>query len=128
MAHAAAHLADHVIPPVSVWQWVISLPKRLRCFRADRPEAVASLTRIFLTRVERLLIAAVGATCDDDAPRAARPQLGDDLPPVNGTTSGESALPSDTHLCLGLGFGRSACVCMANAWAARIVRTLAFIA
>ena len=32
---------------------------------------------------------------------------GRDLPPFNGTTSGESALPadccSDTHLCLGLG-------------------------
>ena len=30
----------------------------------------------FLTGVERLLIAAAGATCDDDTPRAARPRLG----------------------------------------------------
>ena len=37
MAQRAAHLVDHVIPPVTVRQWVISVPKRLRCFLADRP-------------------------------------------------------------------------------------------
>jgi hypothetical protein len=41
MAQTAAHLVNHVIPPVPVRQWVISVPKRLRCFLADRPEAVA---------------------------------------------------------------------------------------
>jgi hypothetical protein len=55
MAQTAAHLVDHVIPPVPVRQWVISVPKRLRCFLADRPNAVAALTRIFISRVERLL-------------------------------------------------------------------------
>lgn len=30
MAQTAAHLVDHVIPPVPVRQWVISVPKRLR--------------------------------------------------------------------------------------------------
>ena len=35
MAQTAAHLVDHVIPPVPVRQWVISVPKRLRCFLAD---------------------------------------------------------------------------------------------
>jgi hypothetical protein len=29
--------------------------KRLRCFLADRPEAVAPLTKIFLSEIERLL-------------------------------------------------------------------------
>jgi hypothetical protein len=49
MAQTAAHLADHVIPPVPVRQWVISVPKRrrsryrLRGFLADRPRAVAAL-------------------------------------------------------------------------------------
>jgi len=47
------------------------MPNRLCCFLANRPEAVTSLTRMFLTGVERLLIAAAGATCDDDTPRAA---------------------------------------------------------
>jgi hypothetical protein len=30
MAQTAAHLVDHVIPPVPVRQWVISVPKRRR--------------------------------------------------------------------------------------------------
>jgi hypothetical protein len=48
MAQTAAHLADHVIPPVPVRLWVISVPKRLRGFLADRPNAVAALTKIFI--------------------------------------------------------------------------------
>jgi len=42
MAQSAAHLVDRVIPPVPVRQWVISVPKRLRCFLADRPSAARS--------------------------------------------------------------------------------------
>ena len=37
MAQTAAHLADHVIPPVPVRQLVISVPRRLRGILADRP-------------------------------------------------------------------------------------------
>jgi hypothetical protein len=55
MAQTAAHLVDHVIPPVPVRQWVISLPKRLRGFLADRPKAVATVTRIFLDEIKTLL-------------------------------------------------------------------------
>jgi hypothetical protein len=40
----AAHLADHVIPPVPVRQWVISVPTRLRGMLADRPRAVVEVT------------------------------------------------------------------------------------
>jgi hypothetical protein len=46
MAQTAAHLVDHVIPPVPVRQWVISVPKRLRRILADRPPAVAALTGV----------------------------------------------------------------------------------
>jgi hypothetical protein len=53
MAQTAAHLADHVIPPVPVRQWVISVPKRLRGMLADRPAAVAALMKIFLNEIER---------------------------------------------------------------------------
>jgi hypothetical protein len=60
MAQTAAHLVDRVIPPVPVRQWVISVPKRLRCFLADRPNAVAALTRIFIEEIERLLCTAAG--------------------------------------------------------------------
>ena len=55
----AAHLTDHVIPPMPVRQWVISVPKRLRGVLADRPVAVTTLTRIFLDDIERWLGAAV---------------------------------------------------------------------
>jgi hypothetical protein len=55
MAESAAHLADRVIPPVPVRQWVISVPKRLRGVLADRPAAVTALTRIFLDEIERTL-------------------------------------------------------------------------
>ena len=76
MAQTAAHLADHVIPPVPVRQWVISVPKRLRGFLADRPRAVAALTKIFLDEIERLLCAAAGVTSDAATPASACPRLG----------------------------------------------------
>jgi len=76
MAQTAAHLADHVIPPVLVRQWVISVPKRLRGMLADRPRAVAALTKIFLAEIERLLLAASGGAPDAETPRAPRPRLG----------------------------------------------------
>jgi hypothetical protein len=76
MAQTAAHLADHVIPPVPVRQWVISVPKRLRGMLADRPQAVAALTKIFLAEVERLLLAASGVNPAANTPPAARPRLG----------------------------------------------------
>jgi len=82
MAQTAAHLVDRVIPPVPVRQWVVSVPKRLKGFLADRPQAVAALTRIFLSEIERLLCAerllceAAGGSCGDDAPAAPRPRPG----------------------------------------------------
>ena len=50
--------------------------KRLRGFLADRPAAVAALTKIFISRAERLLYAAAGVTSDANTPTAARPRLG----------------------------------------------------
>jgi hypothetical protein len=76
MAQTAAHLADRVIPPVPVRQWVVSIPKRLRGFLADRPQAVAALTKIFLAEIERTLLTASGVTSDADAQSASRPRLG----------------------------------------------------
>jgi hypothetical protein len=76
MAQNAAHLADHVIPPVPVRQWVISVPKRLRGFRADRPRAIAVLTKIFLTEIERTLITVSGVTAAADTPSASHSRLG----------------------------------------------------
>ena len=72
MAQTAAHLADRVIRPVHVRQWVISVPKRLRCFLADRPAAVTALTRIILGEIVRLLLDATGPERDGRAPPSAR--------------------------------------------------------
>jgi hypothetical protein len=76
MAQTAAHLVDRVIPPVPVRQWVISVPKRLRCFLADRPETVTALTVIFLHEIERLLRDAAGVSRAENTPPATRPRLG----------------------------------------------------
>ena len=76
MAQTAAHLADRVIPPVPVRQWVISVPKRLRGFLADRPAAVTALARIFLAEIERLLDDAVGPAHDATARPSLSPRLG----------------------------------------------------
>jgi len=76
MAQTAAHLVDHVIPPVPVRQWAISVPKRLRGFLADRPAAVSALTKIFLDEIERLLCAAADATPAAKTSAAPRPRLG----------------------------------------------------
>ena len=55
---------------------MISVPKRLRGFLADRPSAVAALTKIFLDEIERLLCAAAGGTSDPATPASACPRLG----------------------------------------------------
>jgi len=43
-AQTAAHLTNHVIPRVPVRQWVITVPKPLRGFLADRSNAVAAVS------------------------------------------------------------------------------------
>jgi len=45
MAQTAAHLVDHVIPPVPMRQWVISVPKRLRWFLGFRPPKLSPHSR-----------------------------------------------------------------------------------
>ncbi|MEJ2387699.1 MAG: transposase [Chromatiaceae bacterium] len=55
MVEIAAHLVDHVIPPVPVRQWVLSLPKRLRGFLHRDPTLAGRVLRIFLEEVERAL-------------------------------------------------------------------------
>ena len=47
-----------------------------RGFLADRPPAIAVLTKIFLDEIERLLCAAAGVMSDSDAPTSAHPRLG----------------------------------------------------
>jgi hypothetical protein len=55
MAESAAHLVDHVLPPVPMRQWVLSLPKRLRYHLHHDREALNTALRIFLDEIERHL-------------------------------------------------------------------------
>ena len=52
MAETAAHLIDHLFPPLPVRQWVLSVPKRLRYFLEREPAAVSAVLHIFLRVVE----------------------------------------------------------------------------
>jgi hypothetical protein len=55
MAETAAHLADHVFPPLPVRQWVLSVPKRLRYFLQRDPEALSAVLHVFLRVIEAWL-------------------------------------------------------------------------
>ena len=67
MVEIAAHLVDHIFPKVPVRQWVLSLPKRLRYFLVRDHLLANEVRRIFLTQVEKALIA-----CSRDAPKDAK--------------------------------------------------------
>jgi hypothetical protein len=55
MAETAAHLVDHVFPPLPVRQWVLAVPKRLRYFLQADAALQGTVLRIFLSVVERCL-------------------------------------------------------------------------
>ena len=55
MAETAAHLVDHVFPPLPVRQWVLAVPKRLRYFLLTDAALQGAVLRIFLSEVERAL-------------------------------------------------------------------------
>jgi hypothetical protein len=52
----AAHLVDHVIPPVAVREWGLSLAKRLRWHLHRGPALTTAVLRLFLRAVERTLL------------------------------------------------------------------------
>ena len=52
MAETAAHLVDHVIPPLPVRQWVLSVPKRLRWYLEREPRAISAVLHILLRVIE----------------------------------------------------------------------------
>ena len=55
MAETAAHLVDHVFPPLPVRQWVLAVPKRMRYFLQRDAALQGTVLRIFLSVVERCL-------------------------------------------------------------------------
>ena len=68
MAETAAHLVDHVFPPLPVRQWVLSVPKRLRWYLEREPRAISAVLQILLRVIEAHLWQA--------ATPARRPALG----------------------------------------------------
>ena len=55
MAETAAHLTDHVFPRLSVRQWVLSVPKRLRYFMQRDGAVLNMVLRIFLRVIAQSL-------------------------------------------------------------------------
>lgn len=55
MADTAAHLVDHVLTPLPVRQWVLSVPKRLRYHLERDPAVLNAALHVFLTAIERVL-------------------------------------------------------------------------
>jgi hypothetical protein len=55
MVATAAHLADHVLPPLPVRQWVLAVPKRLRYFLQRDANLQGAALRLFLRAVEQCL-------------------------------------------------------------------------
>ena len=55
MVETAAHLVDHVLPPLPVRQWVLSVPKRLRPFLHHNPAIAGAVLRIFLRALRTTL-------------------------------------------------------------------------
>ena len=58
----AAHLIDHVFPPLPVRQWVLSVPKRLCWHQDQQPKAISAILHNFLRVVEANLRQACPAT------------------------------------------------------------------
>jgi hypothetical protein len=56
MAETAAHLVDHVFPPLPVRQCVLLAPKRLRYFLEREPAAASAVLHILLRVVEAHLL------------------------------------------------------------------------
>ena len=55
MVGTAAHLIDHVPPPLPPRKWLLSAPKRLRRFLHDDAAPQGVVVRILLCAVERFL-------------------------------------------------------------------------
>jgi diadenosine tetraphosphate (Ap4A) HIT family hydrolase len=55
MGETAAHLSNHVFPRLPVRQWVLSVPKRLRCFMQRNGVTLGMVLRIFLRVIAQTL-------------------------------------------------------------------------
>ncbi len=58
----AAHLVDHVIPPVPVRQWVVSFPIPLRHLFASNPHLLSPVLQVITRAISTFLIKRAGFT------------------------------------------------------------------
>ena len=65
MAQTAAHLVDHVIPPVPVRQWVLALPIPLRLLLAAQPKLVTPVLQVVHRVITRFLLDQAGLKADE---------------------------------------------------------------
>ena len=65
MAQTAAHLVDHVIPHVSVRQWVLSLPIPLRLLLAAKPQLLTPVLQVVHRVLTRFLLAQAGLKANE---------------------------------------------------------------
>jgi len=70
MVEVAAHLVDHVLPPLPVRQWVLSLPKRLRPF-LYRDRALPGAVLAVLLRAIRSTLCHTSPDAPPNAPLGA---------------------------------------------------------
>ncbi len=55
MVATATHLTEHVLPPLPARQWVLAVPKRLRCFLHRDADLQGAALRLLLRVVEQCL-------------------------------------------------------------------------
>jgi hypothetical protein len=55
MVEVAAHLNDHVLPPLPIRQWVLSVPKRIRPFFHHDPALAGAVLQVLLRAVRTAL-------------------------------------------------------------------------
>ena len=60
MSQTAAHLVEHVIPPVPVRQWVLSLPIPLRLLLGAQPKLVTPVLQVVHRAITRFLLEQAG--------------------------------------------------------------------
>jgi hypothetical protein len=70
MVEVAAHLTDHVLPPLPLRQWVLSLPKRIRPFLPHDPRLAGDVLRVLLRGIRTTLHRA-SPSAPGDAPLGA---------------------------------------------------------
>ena len=66
MAATAAHLVDHIMPPVPLRQWVLSVPFALRPLLAADPAMLTLTSRVFFEEIRRWYRDASGIARTDE--------------------------------------------------------------